>query len=106
MWQDRKRMLYFKHASTNCLTSFIIGRFFDVVLLIISTTPILSVIKRMQWLAKYFPNISVARTNGYNSRRVISAEVKCLCHEPATHFFPNTTAKPNSLDASVYNLIV
>ncbi|KAK2189274.1 hypothetical protein NP493_111g02001 [Ridgeia piscesae] len=105
MWRDRKRM-YLKHASTNCLTSFIIGQFFDVVLLIILTTPQLSVIKRMQWLAKYFPNISMARTNGYNFRRVISAEVKCLCYEPATHFFPNTTAKPNSLDTPAYNVIV
>ena len=105
-WQDRNKILYFKHASTNFLTSFMIARFLDVDLFMISTTPELSVIKMIQWLARNFPNNSTARTKGYSSNKVMSAEVKGLCHVPATHFFPKTAAKHMSLEASVYNLIV
>ena len=36
--------------------------------------------------------------------RVISADENGQCHLSATHFLPNTAAKPNSLEASEYNL--
>ena len=77
-WRDRNKILYFKHASTNFLTSFMIARFLDVDLFIISTTPELSVMKMIQWLARNFPNNYVARTKGYSSSKVMSAEVKGL----------------------------
>ena len=98
-------MLCFRHANTRWRTSINMSRFLEVVVLTMSTTPLLSVINRMQWFDRKWPNSSVARTRGSNSRSVISADVKGLCHFPATHLLPNTAAKPTTLDASEYSLM-
>ena len=92
-WRDRNNILYFKHACTNFLTSFMIARFLDVDLFMISTTPEFSVMKMILWFARNLPNNSVTRTKGYSSSKVMSAEVKGLCHVPATHFFPKNSCK-------------